>query len=106
MSSIGELEESKATLRLLITLYKIGKPIMLSHLYPEMRGRYALGRRTVDTALETCTKMGLVKRETKRIGKNPMPSIFHSLTKEGKECAEVILKLVKAVESALSKETS
>jgi len=97
LSAIGELEESKASLRLLIALHQIGKPIMLSHLYPEMRSRYALGRRTVDTALETCIRLGLVERETKRIGKNPMPSIFHSLTSKGKKIAELCLKLERAL---------
>jgi len=97
LSAIGELDESNATLRLLICLVKKSDAIMLSDLYEEMRSRYGLGRRKVDTALETCIKLGLVKRETKRIGKNPMPSLFHSLTAKGKKIADLSIKLEQAL---------
>jgi hypothetical protein len=91
--AIAELDESNASLRLLITLYQIGKPIMLSDLYYEMRKRYGIGRRTVDTAITTCIKLGLVKRVEKRIGKNPMPSLFHELDGKGKMVARTIRDL-------------
>jgi len=97
LSTIGELDDSNAALRLLIALHRLGKPIMLSELYDQMRSKYGLGRRTVDTALETCARIGLVKRETKRIGKNPMPSIFQALTPKGKKAAEICSELERAL---------
>lgn len=95
--ALGELDESNATLRLLVTMQKFERPIMLSDIYHEMRVIYALGRRKVDTALETCIKLGLIKRETQRIGRNPMPSLFHSLTAKGKKVAEICIKLEQAL---------
>ncbi len=95
--TIAQLEESNASLRLLITLNQINKQIMLSNLYEEMHKRYGLGRRAVDTALEVCIKLDLIKREIQRIGKNPMPSIFHSLTAKGKKIAKICLELEQAL---------
>lgn len=97
MSTIGQLEESRASLRLLVFLSQHDNPIMLSDLYEGMRSTYQLGRRMVDTALEVCIRLELVKREIKRIGKNPMPSIFHSLTKKGRKISEIVLDLEKAL---------
>lgn len=95
---LSELDEANATFRLLITLRNFDMPIMLSDLYEEMHYRYGLGRRKVDTALETCIKVGLVKREMKRIGKNPMPSIFHSLTNQGIKVAKALDNLLKIIQ--------
>jgi predicted DNA-binding transcriptional regulator len=97
MSSIGELDESNASLRLLITLNQIHKPIILTDLYEEMRRRFKVGRRTVDTALTTCIRLGLVKREKQRTGMNPMPSLIHVLTPKGKMIAEKIAELEKSL---------
>jgi hypothetical protein len=95
LSAIGTLDESNASLRLLLLLRKVGKPLMLSDLYYEMRKHYGLGRRAVDTAIKTCLELGLIKREEKRIGKNPMPSLFHSLNGfRGKKVAQKIEELV------------
>jgi hypothetical protein len=91
--AIAELDESNASLRLLITLHQIDKPIMLSDLYQEMKKRYGIGRRTVDTAITTCLRLGLIKREEKRIGKNPMPSLFHELDGKGKMIAKKVHEL-------------
>jgi hypothetical protein len=93
---LGELDESNASLRLLITLQKFERPMMLSVVYHEMMAIYSLGRRKVDTALTTCIELGLVKRETKRMGRNPMPSLFHSLTPKGKKIATIINQLERA----------
>jgi hypothetical protein len=71
--------------------------IMLSDLYEAMRSKYGVGRRKVETALATCIKLNLVKRETKRLGKNPMPSLFHSLTARGKKIAVILFELEKAL---------
>ena len=97
MSSIGELDESNASLRLLITLNQIDKPIILSDLYEEMRKRYQVGRRTVDTAITTCIRLGLVKREKQRTGMNPMPSLIHILTPKGKQIAQKLVELDKSL---------
>jgi len=97
LSAIGTLDESNASLRLLITLYQTDKPLILSELYREMHSRYKIGRRAVETAIQTCIELNLVKRETKRIGKNPMPSIFHELTPKGKKIAEICIKLERSL---------
>ena len=95
MSAIRSLDDSTASLRLLIALYQIDEPIMLSNLYQTMHEKYGLGRRAVDSAIQTCIQLKLVKRETKRIGKNPMPSIFHELTSKGKKIAELCIQIEK-----------
>ena len=97
MSSIGELDESNASLRLLIALRQIDKPLILSDLYEEMRKRFGVGRRTVDTAITACIILGLVKREKQRTGMNPMPSLIHVLTPKGKLTAEKLAELEKVL---------
>jgi DNA-binding MarR family transcriptional regulator len=93
MSAIGKLEESQASLRLLITLYQTKHPLMHGELTQEMKERYNLGRRTVETAVDVCIALGLVNREKKRVGNNPMPSLFHTLTEKGKKIAELALQM-------------
>lgn len=95
--AINKLDESKSALRLLISLSEINSPLMLSQLYKVMKRRYGTGRGTVNTAIETCTKLGLIHRERKRIGRNPMPSIFQSLTVKGEEVAEKCRELEKLI---------
>jgi predicted transcriptional regulator len=68
MSSIGKLEESQASMRLLITLYQTKHPLIHAELTQQMKERYNLGRRTVETAVDICIALGLVEREKKRVG--------------------------------------
>jgi hypothetical protein len=56
-----------------------------------------MGRTSSESAIVICAKLGLVKRETKRIGRNPMASIFHSLTPKGQKIARICLELEKAL---------
>lgn len=85
---INRLDESNASLRLLLLLYKIGKPLMLSNLYYEMQKKYGLGRKATDTAIQTCLQLGLIEREKRKV-KSPMPSIFQSLTVKGEKVAKI-----------------
>ncbi len=93
MAAIGELEEAQASLRLLIILYQAKHPLIQSELFNEIKSRYKLGRHTMNTAIETCLKLGLITREQKKFRKNPMPSLFHSLTEKGKKIAELALQM-------------
>jgi hypothetical protein len=93
MSTIGKLEESQASLRLLITLYQTKHPLIHAELTQQMKEHYNLGRRTVETAVEVCITLGLVSREKKRVGNNPMPSLFHALTDKGRRVAELALQI-------------
>jgi hypothetical protein len=93
MASIGELEEAQASLRLLITLTQANHPLTQSELFNEMKTKYKLGRYTMNTAIETCLKLNLITRETKKVGNNPMPSLFHALTEKGKKIAELALQM-------------
>jgi hypothetical protein len=93
MSSIGKLEESQASLRLLVLLYQTKQPLIHAELTQQMKERYNLGRRTVETAVEVCIELGLISREKKRVGSNPMPSLFHALTEKGRRVAELALQM-------------
>jgi len=102
MTLIGQLEESQASLRLLITLYDINRPLIQSELTSEMKKRYNLGKYTVDTAVKTCIELGLINRENKRMGNNPMPSLFHTLTSKGKKIAEKALEMDNVLSQKIS----
>ena len=93
MTAIGELEEAQASLRLLIILHQAKHPLIQSELFNEMKTKYKLGRHAMNTAIETCLKLGLITRETKKVGNNPMPSLFHALTEKGKKIAELALQM-------------
>jgi hypothetical protein len=93
VSAIGELEEAQASLRLLIILHQAKHPLIQSELFNEMKTKYQLGRYTMNTAIETCLKLGLITRESKKLRKNPMPSLFHALTEKGKKVAELALQI-------------
>jgi DNA-binding MarR family transcriptional regulator len=93
MTAIGQLEEAQASLRLLIILYQAKRPLTQSELFDEIRSKYKLGRYTMNTAIETCLKLGLITRESKKLKKNPMPSLFHALTPKGRKIAELALQM-------------
>ncbi len=93
MAAIGELEEAQASLRLLIVLYQAKHPLIQSELYNEMKTKYELGRHTMNTAIETCLELGLITRESRKLRKNPMPSLFHALTEKGKKIAELAIQM-------------
>ncbi len=93
MAAIGELEEAQASLRLLIILHQANHPLTQSELFNQMKTKYKLGRYTMNTAIETCLKLHLIIRETKKVANNPMPSQFHALTEKGKKIAELALKM-------------
>jgi DNA-binding HxlR family transcriptional regulator len=95
LSTIGTLEESRASLRLLIHLYKNGKPIMLTILREEMNRKYKIGRHMLDSAIEACIKLGLVERKIEQ--RAPMPILYQSLTPKGKKAAQICLELEKAL---------
>lgn len=98
MSTIGTLDESNAALRVLLFLHQRGKPLKQTDLYQEMKIKYGLGRRTVETALAVCLKLDLIQLERLKKAKNqPMPSIFHSLTKKGEKAARILVELEKAL---------
>jgi len=106
----GEIDETRGGLRLLIMMYdyettmmgdsktaKKYKGMIQTELHEEMKKRYHLGRRVVDSALTVLKKYKLVKRETRRVGSNPMPSLFHSLTPQGKKIASILMELESAL---------
>ncbi len=93
MSAIGELEEAQASLRLLIIMNQAKRPLTQSELFDEIKTKYKLGRYTMNTAIETCLKLGLITRESKKLRKNPMPSLFHALTEKGKKIAQLALQM-------------
>lgn len=94
---LGDLDETKCALRLLICLSQIEECPIQIQLHNEMRKRFGLGRKVVDSSLEVCIKLKLVKRETRRVGSNPMPSLFHSLTPQGKKIASILMELESAL---------
>ncbi len=93
MPAIDEFDECNASIRLLIMLLEVNRPLILSEVYEEMRNRYGVGRRMVDSAIQTCMNLGLIDRKMQRVGKNPRPSLFHQLTPKGKKIAEICKKL-------------
>ncbi|MCJ7635835.1 hypothetical protein MUP77_26020 [Candidatus Bathyarchaeota archaeon] len=95
MSAIGELEESRASLRLLVHLYKNGKPMMLTTLREEMNHQYKIGRHMLDSSIGTCLKLGLVERKIEK--RAPMPMLFQSLTAKGKKAAQICIELEKVL---------
>jgi len=94
---LGELDETRCALRLLLCLNDVGRSMIQSELHDEMRKRYHLGRKVVDSSLAVCIKHKLVKRETRRVGSNPMPSLFHTLTPQGKKVASILKELDSAL---------
>jgi len=97
LSVLAQLVESKASIHLLITLLQADKPMIVTEIYEEMTRKYGMGRSSSESAIVICAKLGLVKRETKRIGRNPMASIFHSLTPKGRKVAEACMQLEKVL---------
>jgi hypothetical protein len=97
MPDLSQFLESKASIHLLITLLQADKPMIVTEIYDEMIKRFSMGRTSSESAIVICAKLGLVKRETKRIGRNPMASIFHSLTPKGQKIARICLELEKAL---------
>lgn len=95
--TLGELDETRCGMRLILCLNDVGRSMIQTEIHDEMRKRYRLGRKVVDSALQVAIKHKLVKRETRRMGSNPMPSLFHTLTPQGKKIASII----KECESAL-----
>jgi hypothetical protein len=67
-------------------------------LYDGMKREYGLGRKTVESSLQVCIKTDLVQLERlKTAKKQPMPSIFHSLTKKGEKVAKILVELERAL---------
>lgn len=97
MSDLAQFLESKASIHLLITLLMTNKPMIVTEIYEEMTKRYSMGRTSSESAIVICAKLGLLERETKRIGRNPMASIFHSLTPRGRRVGEICQQLEKAL---------
>lgn len=97
MTAIGELEEAQASLRLLIIMHQANKPLTQSELFNEIKTKYKLGRYTMNTAIDTCLKLRLITRESKKSAKSPMPSLFHTLTEKGKRVAELALEMDKVL---------
>lgn len=95
MSAIGELEESRASLRLLLLLYKTAKPMMLTDLREQMHRQHKIGRHMVDSAIQTCLNLELIERKTEK--RNPMPMLIQSLTPKGKKVAQICAELEKAL---------
>jgi len=97
MPDLAQFLESKASIHLLITLLQANKPMIVTEIYDEMTKRFGMGRTSSESAIVICAKLGLIKRETKRIGRNPMASIFHSLTPRGRKVGEICQQLEKAL---------
>ncbi|MDD5240072.1 MAG: hypothetical protein PHH61_06455 [Candidatus Nanoarchaeia archaeon] len=95
MTAIGKLEDAQASLRLLIILHHAECPLNQKQLFHEIQSIYKLGFYTMNTAIETCIELGLIVREIKKVGNNPMASKFHSLTPKGKKIAELVLEIDK-----------
>ena len=91
------LDETESALRLLLILYKAKKPIATMELYDKAKTMYNIGKYSIKTAENLCIKLGLVKIESMKVGRNPKPSVFHSLTDKGKKVAKIIYELEKAL---------
>ena len=87
MDSLSKLDESRASLRLLIVLDDSKGGLIQQILHAQMKMRYKVGRGAVDSAVRTCVKLGLI--ETIKGKEKPMPSINHCLTNKGREIADL-----------------
>lgn len=90
--AISKIDESKASLRLLIVLDDFEEGIIQQTLRTEMKARYKVGRGAVDSAVKVCVELGLVVLSEG--DEKPMPSIIHRLTNEGREIADLCQSMV------------
>jgi len=108
--TLGELDETRCGMRLILCLNDYEKEIsedkekakdyrgiIQTQIHHEMKKRYHLGRKVVDSALEVAIKYKLVKKQTRKVGSNPMPSLFHTLTPQGKKIASILMELESAL---------
>lgn len=87
-----------SSLRLLVLLDKLNKPTNQSVLVMEMKKTYDVGRCAVENAIKACAELELIAIKKERIGINPMPSFFHTLTPKGHTVAIAAKNLEEAVE--------
>jgi len=98
MSKIGILDDTEAALRVLLVLYKVKKPLGTQERYDKMKEFYNVGRRATDTGRYACMNLGLVEQKSKRIGRNPRPTLLHFLTEKGECAAKKLLELENILE--------
>lgn len=97
LTDIGILDETKAALRLLLTIYKSERPLGREDIFDSIYREYGVARTAVYTALRACIKLGLIYEKPVRIGRNPRPTLLHFLTDKGKRAAKIIVELEKAL---------
>lgn len=89
MAAIAKLGEARASLIILVTILVSGRPLIQTEISSAIYFGYKLGRHTMNTAIKSCEELGLITIEERKVGNNPMPSRFHSLTPKGKKIAEL-----------------
>ncbi|MCL4430681.1 MAG: hypothetical protein M1167_08010 [Chloroflexi bacterium] len=97
MSALSKLGKSQAVLPVLVTLNQSKRPLIHAELTRKLKSDYKLGRSSVESAVDACIELSLIKRELKRAGTNPLPSLFHSLTPKGVKIAELALEIDKVL---------
>ncbi|MDR2699259.1 MAG: hypothetical protein LBC12_00300 [Nitrososphaerota archaeon] len=98
MPSIDELNESQAFLRVLLTLYTVKRPLNQQELLKEIQTAHKIGQFSIKTATTKGINLGLIEKESRKIGNNPMPSLMHSLTEKGTKIAELLSEINKILQ--------
>lgn len=101
MSEIGKLDRTKAALRLLIVIYESKKTLDRDGVFELLNKKYRIGKTAGYSAIKVCKQLGLIEEKfVKTVGVRP--SVLHSLTEKGKNVAEIIVELEKALSQVVA----
>ena len=100
---IRNLDETKAALRLLLTLYEMkDNPPDRMTLFKALRMKHGIEKTAGYRAIAVCTKLGLLETTEKKFGRQPRASIIHHLTKKGMEIAKRIAEINEILEKDIT----
>jgi hypothetical protein len=100
VDKLVKLSKGNKAFLVLILVRETDERINQSDLVVKMKKEFGVGRHTTETAIKVCEELGLLRLDTERVGLNPMPSIFHTVTKKGRAVARLALELSKKLEEA------
>jgi len=100
---IRSLDETKAALRLLLTLYEMrDNPPDRMTILRTLKMKYGVDTTAAYTAIRICEQLGLFETTEKKFGRQPRASIIHHLTKKGMEIAKRIAEINEILEKDIT----